>query len=119
MAGTEAECQRDCLIWLNKNGWHAWRVNTTGLYDPITERYRKPGPFCLNGMSDAVAVKNGVVLFVEFKAVNGRQNEDQKLFEAALTRHGGHYKVVKSVGELEAWIKSMSAKSGSVESLTV
>lgn len=106
----EAEIQRDILVWLNKNGYFAWRNNSSGIYDPVTERYRKPQAFAINGVSDVIAIGGGATHFIEVKAPNGRLNKDQELFEKSVHRAGGSYCVARSVKDVMEYLREWGQK---------
>lgn len=53
-----------------------------------------------------------VAVAAEFKTKNGRQSNDQKKWQAAFEKRGGIYRLIRSVGEIEALIELV--KSGKV-----
>lgn len=52
------------------------------------------------GISDLIAVRDGVVLFIEIKTPKGRQSDDQKEFQANIEIHGGKYLLIRSLDEM-------------------
>jgi len=86
----ESTIKDKCRKWLDKNGWFSFNVHQQGLY-------------CFKGISDRIAVKNGRVVFIEFKRMMKKsvQSEDQIKFEDKISSHGGEYIVVRSVEELQ------------------
>jgi hypothetical protein len=98
----ELQVERDCITWLNQNGFYAWKNASVGIYDEKTQSYRKPHPFQIKGVSDCVCISDsGVVWFIEFKAPNGVQSKDQTNFEAQIKKRSGNYIVVRSLEELK------------------
>lgn len=98
----EIEIEKDCLTYLNKNGWYAWKNATVGVYDEKAKAYRKPTAFQLTGVSDCIAINDdGVVIFVEFKNDRGVQSKDQINFQAQIAKRNGHYILAKSVEQLK------------------
>jgi Holliday junction resolvase len=56
------------------------------------------------GIPDRIAVKNGVVLFIEAKSKTGKQSDAQLAFEDGLVEHGGHYILARGYEDVErAW----------------
>ncbi len=56
------------------------------------------------GLPDRIAIKNGHVVFIEFKSPKGRQSDHQKRFQARLEGHNGRYLLVSSIDDLIAWL---------------
>ncbi len=84
----EKEEQRAVLEYLALKKWFAWKTNNAGIYKASTQSYI---PAQTKGISDITAIKSGFVLFIEVKAYNGKQSEDQKIFEKNIRDHGGNY----------------------------
>lgn len=101
MGTRELQVEWDCLVLLNKQGWYAWKNHTTGIFDEASGSFRKGSVFHIAGASDIIAVKGGIVIFVEVKADGGVQNKDQINFEKQITKRGGYYILARSVAELE------------------
>ena len=59
------------------------------------------------GACDRIAIKNRVVLFLEFKSKQGILSDKQIKFQEDITSHGGIYLVVRSIEELELWTKQI------------
>ena len=101
-AKLEKEIERECLAYLVRSGWWPWKNPTLGVYDVKASSFRtNSNPFALNGTSDIIAIRSGVVLFIEVKTPKGKQSKAQKLFEKCITERGGHYFLVRSRQELE------------------
>ena len=61
------------------------------------------------GISDFIAVKNGVVLFVEVKAPRGIQSNDQIEFQRNIELSGGHYLVARGWQDVSDYILKIAA----------
>jgi hypothetical protein len=55
------------------------------------------------GISDLIAIKNGVTAFIEIKTPTGTQSEKQEDFQRDVEEHGGVYKVLRSLEEAIEW----------------
>lgn len=62
------------------------------------------------GGSDLIGIYRGRFLAVEIKTPVGRQTEEQRTFEALITRLGGIYVVLRSVDEALRWFAELSAQ---------
>ena len=54
----------------------------------------------VKGVADLVALRDGRTVWLEIKTATGRQTPDQVVFETAIVRHGGEYRVVRCVDDL-------------------
>lgn len=93
----EGKVQDECLRELIKQGWYAFITKNQGTYDEKRKTFRNGSPFVIRGMQDAIAIKAGRVLFIEFKSEDGVQSLHQKKFERAIKRHKGEYFVISSL----------------------
>ena len=96
---TEDQIEQQCLQWLNFSGYFAWKVK-----DQVAFRdgaYRKPKPFMIPGVSDVIAIKQGVVYFIEFKSATGTQSVKQKEFQKNIEMQNGNYILARSLDELK------------------
>jgi len=55
-----------------------------------------------SGLSDLLALKGGVTLYVEVKTASGRLSDAQERFRRDVQAHGGRYIVVRSVDDIAA-----------------
>lgn len=110
-AYSEHAIEQQILEWLNLEGWLAWKLKDSASYDPGQKKFLTPGGFRINGVSDVVAVKDGVVLFLEVKTEKGRQSDAQKMFEKKLAEKGGRYFVVRSLDDVKGIISLLQWKS--------
>ncbi len=58
------------------------------------------------GISDLIAVKDGVTAFVEIKTARGRLSEHQEKFQAQIKMHGGVYIVARCIEDVQTLIDS-------------
>jgi len=66
---TEKQIESQILTWLNyQPGVFAFKVNTTGVYDPTKKCFRKiTNPHVHRGTADIIGVKNGHFFAIEVK----------------------------------------------------
>ena len=84
----EEEVRKELKEYLKKAGWFIFQISQKG--------YR-----CHKGISDSIAVKNGIVIFLEAKReVGGKQSDEQKVFENDIVSHGGNYLCCNSLENL-------------------
>ena len=93
----ENDIIKACLTWLHLHGFWAIRINSGAFKTERGGFYRMSVP----GMSDIVALKNGVCYFIETKMPGKNQNANQIKFEQDIRRAGGVYFVVHDIAELE------------------
>lgn len=97
----ELEIEQQCLLWLNSNGYFAFKLKNAGLYDELSKSFRRLGAFEVRGLPDCCAfLPDGRVAFVEFKSKEGKQSPHQILFEKQVEKYKGIYLLVRSVTEL-------------------
>jgi hypothetical protein len=94
----ESEIQRSCLEYLNliKYGF-AFRVQTTGIYDPTKKVFRKNYN---KGIADIIFIYRGECICIEVKSEKGQLRPDQKLWAGRVQDAEGIYLVVHSLDEL-------------------
>ena len=84
---TEKDVRRVCRDYLLIKGWFVFHL--------------LQGIGCYPGLSDMVAIKEGRVLFIEYKRPGrGKQSEKQKIFQADIERAGGEYILVEGLEDL-------------------
>jgi penicillin-binding protein-related factor A (putative recombinase) len=81
-------------------------VNTTGIFDPKTRRFRKiVNPFIWKGTSDVICVYYGYLIAFEIKRPAPNKTyatKEQKAFLERIEEAGGYGYVVRSVEEAKA-----------------
>lgn len=99
---SETEIQTMILDFLNKKGIFCFRVNTTGIYDPTTQTYRRPGKFSLKGTSDILGIlPDGRFLAIEVKTKSGKVSLEQSAFIDKINIKNGKAFVARSVQDVE------------------
>lgn len=83
--------------WINFHGGNARRVNTGGIYNPKTKKYRFSG--ATNGAADISATWHGKSLQIEIKAGKDRPREDQLKQQERERAAGGIYEFVHNFDE--------------------
>lgn len=61
-----------------------------------------------NGQADLIVGKNGQFWALELKTQTGRQSPEQKLFQAMCEEKGLEYRVIRSIADIENFIKSVN-----------
>jgi hypothetical protein len=101
-AGLVALSQAGHLAWDNQtgSGWVGQFINRTATGRTILDRAR-PISFGLPGSADILGIlANGTPLAAEAKTGTGRQQKNQRNFQAAWEKRGGLYVVFRSVDQL-------------------
>lgn len=102
----EARVNAAVKEWLTLHRVFFFRVNTMGTPLP-GGGYR---PASTRGISDFIAIIKGQFVGLESKSDVGRQSDDQRDFEDAVKAAGGHYYVIRSVDDLERYVKPLIPK---------
>jgi hypothetical protein len=97
---SEHDIQRQILDWLKLKHIFHWRNNSGAMRSSHKGKSRFMR-FGAKGSPDIFAVIGGQIFGIEVKRPGGKQSEDQRIFEAFLTRAGGRYLVVNSLEGLE------------------
>ncbi len=83
----EADVLRMAREWLKMRGWFVVRIQQSmGAH---------------KGVSDLIAVKRGLTVWMEIKGPNGRLSKPQEEFAAAIDAAGGFYAVIRNREDLE------------------
>jgi hypothetical protein len=114
----EADVLRACLDYLRLRKICAFRVNTTGVYDPARKAFRSFRG--LKGVADILGVLPrtldvggrrvtvGVFLSVEVKSARGRLTPEQAAFADAVRKAGGISLCVRSLKDLVDALEGLS-----------
>ena len=86
---TETAIMQQIRYALGVYGWFVFRV--------------PPSLYGSKGLCDLIAVKNGIAAFIEVKAPNGVQSDDQKVFGSRIRNAGGIYMLARSIDDVE-WL---------------
>lgn len=93
----EKDIRRSIKDFLKKTGWFVFPVFQGGMYS-------------YPGISDYIAVRDGIVLFIEVKNERGNQSPDQKNFENNVNDHGGVYFVARSIEDVDNKIYELTGE---------
>ena len=61
------------------------------------------------GIADRIAIRKGMVLFIEIKSATGKLSEDQKRFKETIQLQGGHYIVARSCDDIEKYLEKLES----------
>ena len=64
------------------------------------------------GLSDLIAVRDGLSIFVEVKTASGRLSEAQERFRRDVEAHGASYVIARSVDDIAALVGGCLALDG-------
>lgn len=99
----DANTITDGLVSLiNLSGNYAGRINTTGIFDPVHNIWRKLKETEL-GKSDIIACIRGKFVAIEIKFGKDTQKRRQKSFEKRVLQAGGVYYQIHTWEEAEQW----------------
>ena len=88
-------------------GVFAFKINTTGIYDPKRKVFRKnSNPHCHNGTADILGTCNGVFFAIEVKWGRNKASDNQKIFLKRVESAGGKAIVVNSFDSFYGWFKT-------------
>lgn len=79
--------------FLRWSGHQAERVNTTGVFDVRTKKFRRTT--ATRGSADIHAIINSKPVKIEIKIGKDRQSDYQKEYERSVIEAGGHYWIIK------------------------
>jgi len=89
----------------------AFKIQTTGIFDPKTRRFRTiKNPFLWKGTSDVFCVCSGHLIAFEIKRPKPNKtypNKDQKEFLKQIEKAGGHGFVVRCVEEVKTIMEEL------------
>lgn len=106
----EAAVLNACMEFLAAERiWHR-RWNTGAIRDgngrPV--RFGQPGDGDILAMPH-VTWPHPVVLWIECKSSDGKQSDDQKLFQSAVEELGHYYLIARSSDDIKEWLKKHGA----------
>lgn len=87
-------------------GGSAWRINTMGIKDPKTGKYRRSGASL--GVSDIIGCINGALYAVEVKLGKDRQSTNQSKFQKQVENAKGVYLIARSLKDVDRVIRPVS-----------
>ena len=103
---SEKEIERSILQYLSVRGdIEVWKVNTIGVFDPITKKFRRPNsPFIRKGISDILGIiLGGRFLAIEVKTPQRRNqlSPEQLCFITMINNMGGLAFVATSIEDVK------------------
>lgn len=101
----EKDIQMSICDYLAYKRFFFWRQNVNPIFDIKTGKPRRMPSYSKNGVPDIILIYKGKFVGLEVKNETGKQAESQILFEKECKAHGGYYKVVRSVGDVQELIK--------------
>jgi len=78
----ETAIKKEIKDFLRFNGWFVFHLLA--------------GIGCYPGAPDLIAIRDGIVLFIEAKVLKGKLSDGQKVFQARIQNGNGHYIVAHS-----------------------
>ncbi len=87
----ENKVKDEVVQWLNLNHWFHFNI--------------KQAKYCYKGIADRVAMKDGIVLWIELKTKKGKQSIEQIQFEQDVKDNGCHYLVVTCFEDIVNYLK--------------
>lgn len=92
---------KHALRILSLKGYHVWRQNNGGVYDPTIKKFRKNSS--TPGISDIIGFhkKTGRFIACEIKAGRDRLSDEQIEFLKNVNESGGIGMVVRTIDDLE------------------
>jgi len=92
----------NCIVDLvNHTGGHASRINTMGIFNQQTQRYRKSGATL--GVPDIMACHGGRSIGIEVKYGRDKQSEAQERWQSKHESAGGVCFIAKTFDEFYFW----------------
>jgi hypothetical protein len=116
LSNKETDLVRACLDWLALHRIKAWRMNNTGIFDPVKKIHRRFHG--LRGVSDILGIlpqtvrlaEGGEEIFgnflaIEVKKLGEKARPEQEAFLQDIRRAGGIALCVHSLRELEVQLR--------------
>jgi len=88
-----------------------WKNNTTGVYDPVRQCFRKLSKRSIKGVSDILGICHGRMLCLEVKSKTGRVSPEQKEFLDKMKGLGAVTGVVRSWLDVVAVLRDLKPNS--------
>lgn len=123
LSNKETDIVRACLDWLNLHRIKAWRMNNTGIYDPVKKVHRRFQG--LRGVSDILGIlpqrvrladggaeQFGNFLAIEVKKPGEKPRVEQEEFLHDIRAAGGIGLCVHSLRELEEQLRPFLDAAG-------
>jgi Holliday junction resolvase len=91
---SESQIQTYIKEYLAKSGWYVFKIHQQGKY-------------CFKGITDLIAIKNGLTIYVEVKAWKGKLSDDQIKFRDNIVSKGGKHLVARNLDNVIEFIKAV------------
>jgi hypothetical protein len=106
-AATANNLTKQAMRVLDLKGFHVWRQNNGGVYDPVKKIFRKGSS--TPGISDILGFnrKTGIIVACEIKAGRDKISPDQEVFLNSVKRAGGHAIIIRTVDDITELYKSL------------
>lgn len=105
----EKDIENSILAYLSMVNIFAWKVQSTGLFDPVSKRFRRSNnKYHIRGISDILGIlEGGKMLAIEVKTpkTKNRTTDDQKFFLNEINRNGGIGFVATSIDDVRTQLK--------------
>jgi len=95
------------INYLNSNGFVIFRVNNTGVYDPIAQTFRKKAKNEL-GVCDIIGCSpRGFFIGIEIKNkfTKDKISKDQLVFHDRIKKAQGQIIIIREYHEIETWYR--------------
>lgn len=107
MTTPEGVIQAHIIQTLRMKGIFCFPVKNGGTFDAKINRFRKPHPTFMKGVSDILGIYNHRFLAIEVKSLTGTLRPEQKVFLQTVLENGGIAMMARSPEEvlekLERW----------------
>jgi len=108
----ESDIERGILEFLALKRIFAWKIKTTGTFDPHRKIFRSTPNHYRKGVADIIGIFQGRPFAIEVKSKAGSLSLEQKEFLAQFKTEGGLTLVARSVDDvavaLVLWIKEVA-----------
>lgn len=96
---------KQALRILSLKGFHVWRQNNGGVYDPVKKCFRANSS--TPGISDVLGFnkKTGVIIACEIKAGKDKLSKEQEAFLLMVKESGGIALVIRTTNDIELLTK--------------
>lgn len=97
------------VIYLNERHLGRMKKNESSILRAVRDYLRLRGWFVIRiqqglgahkGITDLIAIKNGVTVWIECKTASGKLSEHQKRFQEQITASGGIYIIARGVEDI-------------------
>jgi hypothetical protein len=97
----EKVIEYEILGFLRTLGILCWKTDRQGTYDPVKKTFRaNHNPYKITGVSDILALIDGVFIAIEVKSEKGRLTPEQRAFIVKVNENGGIGFVARSLSQV-------------------